>query len=80
MEENILNINKLKIVCNNCKTEVTLSFDAEAEGGGVYHCPKCQNSFGIDQYDDVFSRLKDLIKSVGNNKKAEFRMLCEATQ
>lgn len=75
-EENILDIKRLKITCNNCKSEITFDIDAPNKHRPIYICPVCGGQFGIDPENDTIERAKLLIESAKSVKNATFTFLC----
>lgn len=71
-ENQILNIKKLKIVCNECKTEIITHL-----GDSVFTCPVCNTSFDVNRADNYFIKLKDTLERLKNNNQATFSFICE---
>lgn len=75
--ENILDIKRVVICCENCKSELRFDLDAPIGYRRVHTCPICGSNYGIDPEDDVITRVQELVRSVKDVKGAKFSFLCE---
>ncbi|EAH6554632.1 hypothetical protein EI237_08575 [Campylobacter coli] len=68
----MLNLKSLEITCKQCKTKITLDI-----GKTVIVCPLCNNAF-YNSYDETpFSKLGNILQSLKEHKKAEFRFITD---
>ena len=67
----MLNIKELEITCKACNTRIYTPLKS------VLTCPTCQNVF-YDSFDEApYKELFYLLKSLAENKKASFKLICK---
>lgn len=68
----ILNIKELELTCKACGTRIYSPLNKS-----VIMCPACQNVF-YDSFDEApFKELEYLFKKLSENKKVNFKLICE---
>lgn len=75
--ENVLNISKVVVECNHCKSEIRFDINSSINMKTPYACPMCGSLYGIDPEDDAMVRVRELMRSVKSTKGATFSFLCE---
>lgn len=75
-EENIINLNRIKIQCKNCNSDVVFDLTAPIQRY-VTTCPICAMSYGIDLEDNPIVYAQKLLRSAKAVKDANISFVCK---